>query len=176
MDHFRPHLHHHGVTEQQWRVLRALAEYGPLDASTLARRVCLLMPSLSRILRDLALAKLLKRTRKEGDGRMVIVSLTPSGRGLFQRMSRESEQIYASLAAAIGRDRLDAMGADLEALIAALQEEPTHFQAKEKDKVSQDAETLSDVLAWRISRRKNGGRGFSWPLAIVCSTIWVGSR
>ena len=63
MDHFRPHLHYHGVTEQQWRVLRALVEFGSLDAGTLARRVCLLMPSLSRILRDLASAGLLKRSR-----------------------------------------------------------------------------------------------------------------
>lgn len=132
MDHFRPHLHHHGVTEQQWRVLRALAEFGPVDAGTLARRVCLLMPSLSRILRDLASEGLLKRTRKEGDGRMVIVSLTSRGRGLFQRMSQESELIYASLSKAIGVERFEALAEDLEALIETVHALPVYLKPKDK--------------------------------------------
>ena len=134
MDHFRPHLQFHGVTEQQWRVLRALAEYGPLDAGTLARRVCLLMPSLSRILRDLAGQGLLRRSRKAGDGRRVIVALSPGGRALFQRMSRESEQIYSSLAAAIGPEKLDALACELEQLITTLRTEPVHFEASDKGK------------------------------------------
>jgi len=134
MDHFRPHLHLHGVTEQQWRVLRALAEYGPLDAGSLARRVCLLMPSLSRILRDLAGQGLLKRSRKAGDGRKVIVVLSPGGRALFQKMSQESEQIYSSLAAAIGPEKLDALASELEQLITILHSEPVHFQASDKDR------------------------------------------
>lgn len=132
MDHFRPHLHYHGVTEQQWRVLRALVEFGSLDAGTLARRVCLLMPSLSRILRDLASAGLLKRSRKEGDGRIVIVSLTAKGRNLFQRMSQESEHIYAALEKAIGTERFEALSASLEELIEIAQGMPPQFQAKER--------------------------------------------
>ena len=132
MEHFRPHLHQHGVTEQQWRVLRALAEFGALDASTLARRVCLLMPSLSRILRDLDSAGLLKRSRKEGDGRMVIVSLTTRGRSLFQRMSQESEEIYVALEKAVGAQRLEVLSADLEELVAIVQAMPATFQPKDR--------------------------------------------
>ncbi|MDP4593371.1 MAG: homoprotocatechuate degradation operon regulator HpaR [Beijerinckiaceae bacterium] len=133
MDHFRPHLHTHGVTEQQWRVLRALAEFGDMDAGTLAQRVCLLMPSLSRILRDLTAADLLLRSRKVGDGRMVIVSLSSSGRRLFERMSVESEQIYAALASAIGRKRLDELAGDLENLVTILDALPVQFSSAEKN-------------------------------------------
>jgi hypothetical protein len=42
-----------GVTEQQWRVLRVLAERGTLDPTEIADRSCLLMPSLTRILQTL---------------------------------------------------------------------------------------------------------------------------
>ena len=38
-----------GITEQQWRVLRVLSEYGTLDTKTLANRASLLFPSLTRI-------------------------------------------------------------------------------------------------------------------------------
>jgi len=38
-----------GITEQQWRVLRVLAEYGQMDTKTLADRSSLLFPSLTRI-------------------------------------------------------------------------------------------------------------------------------
>lgn len=138
MEHFRPHLHAHGVTEQQWRVLRALAEGGPSDAGSLARRVCLLMPSLSRILRDLAGAGLLKRSRKEGDGRMVIVSLTAKGRSLFQRMSAESEQIYAALEGELNAVDLAELRESLLLLIEVLGRAPKLFEAKAIEEVRVD--------------------------------------
>ena len=37
MSRFRPMLATHDITEQQWRVLRVLAEAGPLEATELAR-------------------------------------------------------------------------------------------------------------------------------------------
>ena len=39
---FRPMLRDHGLTEQQWRVIRALADFDRIDASELARRSFLL--------------------------------------------------------------------------------------------------------------------------------------
>ena len=49
---FRPGLRSRGVTEQQWRILRALAHAGPLEVTELADATFLLGPSLSRILPD----------------------------------------------------------------------------------------------------------------------------
>ena len=53
MRHFRASLRQHNITEQQWRVLRALAEVRKIEVTELAHATFLLPPSLSRILRDL---------------------------------------------------------------------------------------------------------------------------
>ena len=51
MRHFRPSLAEHDLTEQQWRVLRALADADTaLSVGELAERTYLLGPSLSRML------------------------------------------------------------------------------------------------------------------------------
>lgn len=120
MDMFRPHLNAHGVTEQQWRVLRALAEATALEAGELARRVCLLMPSLSRILRDLGAQGLLARRSDPKDRRVVIVSLTDKGRLLFEDMSRESEVVYAAIEKTLGAGHCRALMADLDDVASKL--------------------------------------------------------
>ena len=50
MRHFRPSLRDHGLTEQQWRILRALTSVDAIEVTELARVAFLLGPSLSRIL------------------------------------------------------------------------------------------------------------------------------
>ena len=51
MRHFRPSLAEHDLTEQQWRVLRALEDADTaLSVGELAERTYLLGPSLSRML------------------------------------------------------------------------------------------------------------------------------
>ena len=50
MRYFRPSLLEHGVTEQQWRVLRALSTADEMEVMMLASATYLLAPSLSRIL------------------------------------------------------------------------------------------------------------------------------
>ena len=61
MRQFRPSLRHHGLTEQQWRILRALAAVETIEVTELARSAFLLGPSLSRILRDLEARQLIER-------------------------------------------------------------------------------------------------------------------
>src|SRR3954454_3510617 len=53
MRQFRPSLRRQGLTEQQWRLLRALAAVDAIEVTELARVAFLLGPSLSRIVRDL---------------------------------------------------------------------------------------------------------------------------
>ena len=48
MRHFRASLRQHGLTEQQWRILRALAAIDTIEVTELARAAFLLGPSLSR--------------------------------------------------------------------------------------------------------------------------------
>lgn len=42
-----------GLTEQQWRLLRVLSESGPLEATILANRAALLLPSQTRIVQSM---------------------------------------------------------------------------------------------------------------------------
>src|SRR5207244_11195184 len=69
MRQFRPALREHGLTEQQWRILRALAAIDCMEVTDLARTAFLLGPSLSRILRDLETRGLIERRTAEADQR-----------------------------------------------------------------------------------------------------------
>jgi homoprotocatechuate degradation regulator HpaR len=120
MEKFRPHLAAHGITEQQWRVLRALAEADAVETSTLAARAALLMPSLSRMLPDLEARGLVKRRRGTADQRTVAVSLAPKGRALFEAMSAESERIYRAIEHKAGRPVIIQLMGDLDRLLHAL--------------------------------------------------------
>ena len=57
------------VNEQKWRVLRVLEEGGPQDQNTIARSACLLLPSLTRILRAMEADALVSREEDPQDRR-----------------------------------------------------------------------------------------------------------
>src|ERR1035441_10229334 len=67
MRQFRPSLRNHALTEQQWRILRALASIDAIEVTELACVAFLLGPSLSRILRDLEARHLIERRGAKGD-------------------------------------------------------------------------------------------------------------
>ena len=79
MRHFRPSLRNHGLTEQQWRILRALAAVDTIEVTELARIAFLLGPSLSRILRDLEARHLIERRTAKADLRRGVVSISAKG-------------------------------------------------------------------------------------------------
>jgi homoprotocatechuate degradation regulator HpaR len=118
MERFRPLLRRHGVTEQQWRVLRALSVAPETSASRLGSATCIGLPSLSRILRTLEGRRLIARRLKSTDQRTTLVSLTPHGRRFLGRAGVESEARYEALAAEIGRDNLQQLYALLERVSA----------------------------------------------------------
>lgn len=120
---FRPILAAHGVTEQQWRVLRVLGERGPLDASELAERSCLLAPSLTRMIRHLEERGLIARARNESDGRRAMLSITGRGLDLIAGVAPESRQIYETIERRFGSDRLRDL-LDLLGDLAALEQPP----------------------------------------------------
>ena len=79
MRQFRPSLREHGLTEQQWRILRALAAIEAVEVTELARTAFLLGPSLSRILRDLEARNLIERKTAKADQRRSMVSISEEG-------------------------------------------------------------------------------------------------
>lgn len=109
MARFRPMLREHGLTEQQWRVVRALSEFDSIDAGELAQRSFLLAPSLTRILQHLENEGLIRRTSDCNDQRKSVVVLTTKGRLIFEQVAPESEMLYAEIEAAFGIARLEAL-------------------------------------------------------------------
>lgn len=107
MTSFRPMVQEHGVTEQQWRVIRALAEQDKLDATQLAEKCCILMPSLSRILKVLEERRLVKRMKEREDGRRISLSLTQKGRALYVKITPRSEEIYAHIEQCYGPEQIN---------------------------------------------------------------------
>jgi homoprotocatechuate degradation regulator HpaR len=124
MARFRPLLAAHGVTEQQWRVLRALYEVDRADVSALAERCCLLMPSLSRILRTMEQTGLIARAADAGDARRSIVSITARGRALLKKVAPHSERQYVEIARRLGAKNLDDLYLLLERLAVSLDRAP----------------------------------------------------
>lgn len=106
MARFRPMLRDHGLTEQQWRVIRALADYDNIDASELARRSFLLAPSLTRILQHLESEKLVKRLSDASDQRRSVLTLTAKGKKVFSEVAPDSAALYEDIESRFGSDRL----------------------------------------------------------------------
>lgn len=109
MARFRPMLRDHGLTEQQWRVLRALVDAGGTEVGELARKSCLLAPSLTRILQHLESRSLIKRTQNSTDNRRAIISLTVRGRRLFNKIGPRLESLYRVIEDEFGMERLEAL-------------------------------------------------------------------
>ncbi len=106
MAEFRPMLHEHSLTEQQWRVLRVLMENAEITVTGLAREAVILPPSLSRILRGLVNKGLVKRRAQRIDQRRAQVQITPKGQRLFKAVAPHSSGIYAELEKRLGKKRL----------------------------------------------------------------------
>ncbi|MGE0141082.1 MAG: homoprotocatechuate degradation operon regulator HpaR [Ilumatobacteraceae bacterium] len=108
MAEFRPILAAHDVTEQQWRVVRALVdEPDGLGIGELAERTCLLGPSLSRILASLEARGLVSRSSVDHDGRRAVITATRAGLRLFETVSPLSESAYEQLEQRFGAAELD---------------------------------------------------------------------
>jgi homoprotocatechuate degradation regulator HpaR len=96
-----------GINEQKWRVLRVLDEEGPMEQTALAARACLLLSSLTRILKTMESEGLLTRASDPGDRRKSIVSVTDKGRGLIRTHLPQAEAIFAALTARYGAERME---------------------------------------------------------------------
>ena len=106
MRYVRPPLREHELTEQQWRVLRALAQDGPLEPTELAHATFLLAPSLSRILRDLTERRLIERRTLKSDLRRSMISIAPAGSRLLKAVAPYSKTGAARIAHRFGKARV----------------------------------------------------------------------
>jgi homoprotocatechuate degradation regulator HpaR len=118
MRQFRPALRQHDLTEQQWRILRALTSVEAIEITELARLAFLLGPSLSRILRDLEQRRLIERKAAKTDRRRAVVSISPKGLWLIEAVAPTSEATYAEITRRYGTRKL----AELQAMLHGLEE------------------------------------------------------
>ena len=118
MTHFRPILNDAGITEQQWRIVRLLAENGTLDFQDLANKACILRPSLTGILTRLEKMDLLVRLKPSNDQRRVFLKLTDGGQQLYSDICSQVDQRYDQIETLLSPEKLAQLTALLGDLIA----------------------------------------------------------
>ncbi|NIF22291.1 homoprotocatechuate degradation operon regulator HpaR [Candidatus Pantoea multigeneris] len=111
MGYFRPILNRYNLTEQQWRIIRILAEHRSLDFHDLAQQACILRPSLTGILTRLERDGLVFRLKPLNDQRKLFASLTPSGVELYQQACSEIDAGYQQIEQQFGPQQMQQLKA-----------------------------------------------------------------
>lgn len=110
MSYFRPMLNEVGLTDQQWRIIRLLAENGIIDFQDLAKQTCILRPSLTGILTRLEKMDLVVRLKPSNDQRRVFLKLTKAGENLYESFCASVDQRYTVLEKRFTPEKLHQLG------------------------------------------------------------------
>ena len=106
MAHTRPSLREHGLSDQQWRVLRVLGEHGTVETGRVAREAYILGPSLTGVLARMERDGLIRRERDPADQRRTVVEATAKGEKLVDKLSHTVEAHYAWMEKSLGKQKL----------------------------------------------------------------------
>ena len=117
MSFFRPILQEIGLTEQQWRVIRALNEHGELESKQLADLCCILSPSLTGIINRLEAQDYLKRRKSTEDQRRILISLTDKATTMFRNVSPRLEGRYAEMTSQLSPEKMQQLKELLDEII-----------------------------------------------------------
>ncbi|MBX3654933.1 MAG: homoprotocatechuate degradation operon regulator HpaR [Ramlibacter sp.] len=137
MAHTRPSLRAHGLSDQQWRVLRVLGEHGTVETGRVAREAYILGPSLTGVLARMERDGLIERERDPADQRRTVVRATARGKRLVAKLSSTVETHYQWMEQSIGKARLDQLYALLDLVIAL--EAPGDDTEPQADEVQAEA-------------------------------------
>ena len=122
MQHTRPSLREHGLSDQQWRVLRVLGEHADdpagVETGRIAREALLLGPSLTGVLARMERDGLIQRQRCPHDARRTVVRATRAGLKLVRNLSTTIEAHYAWMEERLGKTQLAQLYALLDQVIA----------------------------------------------------------
>ena len=122
MAHTRPSLREHGLSDQQWRVLRVLGEHADesagIETGRVAQEAYLLGPSLTGVLSRMERDGLIQRQRCPQDARRTVVRATQTGLDKVQALSQTIEAHYAWMEQELGKTRLQALYDLLDNVIA----------------------------------------------------------
>lgn len=117
---FRPILNAHGVTEQQWRILRLLVESGPLEPRQIGRLCAISSPSLAGVLARMDEQGLVARAPLAHDRRRQEVAATARSRRLAERMAPAIEAAYGDIETRLGAGFVRRLVATLDTLVETL--------------------------------------------------------
>jgi len=121
MMHTRPSLREHGLSDQQWRVLRVLGENAHfeegVETGRVAREAFLLGPSLTGVLTRMERDGLIERRRCPQDARSTVVRATDLGLTKVAKLSEAIEAHYAWMESELGKQKLAQLYQLLDAVI-----------------------------------------------------------
>jgi homoprotocatechuate degradation regulator HpaR len=122
MAHTRPSLREHGLSDQQWRVLRVLGEHADepagIETGRVAREAYLLGPSLTGVLARMERDGLIARERCPLDARRTVVRATAVGLDKVQALSQTIEAHYQWMEQELGKAKLGQLYQLLDEVIA----------------------------------------------------------
>ncbi|AYN25813.1 MULTISPECIES: homoprotocatechuate degradation operon regulator HpaR [Buttiauxella] len=118
MGYFRPIIKQHNLTEQQWRIIRVLADNPSMDFHDLAFSTCILRPSLTGILTRMERDGLVLRLKPVNDQRKLYISLTKEGNALYARAQAQVEEAYKQIEIQFTPEKMQQLTALLQELIA----------------------------------------------------------
>src|SRR5256885_13735605 len=133
ISYFRPVLNAHGITEQQWRIVRLLLEVPALEPRQIGELCAISSPSMAGVLERMEQAGYIARRRVEHDQRRVLISLTAKSRGLAAQMAPEIDATYRRIEKSLGQE----LSARLyETLDLVLEKLPAESDCPERTKVT----------------------------------------
>jgi homoprotocatechuate degradation regulator HpaR len=136
MTHTRPSLREHGLSDQQWRVLRVLGEHASnaegVETGRVAREAFLLGPSLTGVLTRMERDGLIERSRCPQDARRTVVRATKLGLSKVAKLSQAIEAHYVWMESELGKQKLAQLYQLLDAVIQ-LETSPTDEALQEME-------------------------------------------
>lgn len=105
VSHFQKLLADAKLTEQQWRTLRIIYDYGPIGVADVCRYSCIHKVSMGRIIKALMERGIVDRTRNPNDQRAYDVMLTTQGKAMLDQMTPEASRISRQIAERFGEEK-----------------------------------------------------------------------
>ena len=150
MERRRPALRSHGLSDQQWRVLRVLADAANaqgLDTGSLAREAHLLGPSLTGVLARMERDGLVRRQRSDADARRSVVFATEDGLVVASALRSAVEAQYEALELQLGQRKLEQLYELLDDLIALQGDDE-----EDKDPMTEDPKAAARAVTSEVTR------------------------
>jgi MarR family transcriptional regulator, transcriptional regulator for hemolysin len=102
-----------GITVDQWVLLKIIEEHGQISQVDIAQVALKDTASITRILDLLQKKGLIQRNDDDFDRRKYLISLTPDGKGFFNRMLPQISQIRDQVVKGLSKEEIQALKSTL---------------------------------------------------------------